>query len=111
MLVCGPQRFHISVARFTGIDEVFAAPGKTGPAKRNKQQVCSQAGTTAIAVRKHLNPDQAVMETHRNLVRPVAVMRYPVADIVEQLAEFYRDPMNVDTDLEKAVLASFVCFI
>ena len=87
MMVGGPQSLDISAAQRTGIAQTLPSPRKPFPSQLHRQQIGHEAGVAAVAIREGVNLHQPVMETHRDLIRRISVVRYPGFGIVQQLAQ------------------------
>jgi len=62
MVIGLAERGDIAFSRFAGVDQAHATPGKALAAKRYEEQIGSQPGMTAIAVRIGMDPYQAMMK-------------------------------------------------
>lgn len=97
--VGGLQCGDIGFSRGTGIDQVAAAPGEARLPKTLNQQIGHQARVAAVAIRKGMDGDQTVMETHGDFIGWLAGVFDLVVSVVQQLFQFNTDLEPIHTDV------------
>jgi hypothetical protein len=89
------QCLYVLLAGLPGIDKVGTTPAEARLPDVNKQQIGGQARVPAIAVGEGMNLYQTVKKANRDFIRTVAFIVDPEPAIIEELAQFDRNPVGI----------------
>ena len=99
MPVCSFEGGDILRPRRGSFYKACASPCEARAAERHGQEICCKARMPAVAVRKRVDPYEAMMKPDCNLVWRKGVMFDPVAHVVERCAQLGADPVGRDADI------------
>src|ERR1700723_2544967 len=83
--VCRLERSDIARAQLVCSHQGAAAPFKPPACKFSEEQIRHKAGVSTVAVREHINRDEAMMIAGSNLYRRVGLMLNLSANVAEHL--------------------------
>jgi hypothetical protein len=86
-LECG----DVSRAQLVGSYQRAAAPFEPLPREFSEEQIRHKAGVSTVAVREHMNGDEAMMVAGSNLYRRVGLMPNLSSNVAEHLAQPHRN--------------------